>query len=105
MTDERFMEKWQQADSLSHVAQLCGMPKDKCKYWAWQLRKDGHKLKKFATGPPGRSPTSYVPTPEEIREACLEIRASWSPGLMIANLRPDWRPRAPELAEVTVYSE
>ena len=34
----------------------------------------------------------WIPTPEEITEACLEIQAEWSEADFCNRLRPDWRP-------------
>ncbi len=94
----KFCQAWNSSVCVAEVAQKTNTSSFKVKQLAEQYKAEGFKLIKFDPYAKYERQT-YIPTPEEIREACEKIKATWSPAVERYKRRCDWRVKPVEYSE------
>jgi len=85
--------------SIDKVAKALGKSRSSIKSAAYALKKYGHELSFLEDGNDYNKEV-YEPSPEQIAEACQEIRSNWSKHDRRRNLRSDWKAKPVELKSV-----
>ncbi len=74
MSDELFVELWNEIGDLGQIARRCGRSKISVFAKAEQLASKGYELREIE-GSENVKHTIYLPSPEQIKLECLKIRA------------------------------
>ena len=74
MSDELFVELWNEIGDLGQIARRCGRSKISVFAKAEQLASKGYELREIE-GSANVKHTIYLPTQEQIKLECLKIRA------------------------------
>ena len=76
--------------SIDKVAKKLGKSRSSVKSAAYALKKYGHEFD-FLEDNNDYNKEVYEPSPEQIAQACQEIRSNWSKHDRSRNLRSDWK--------------